>query len=422
MISNVSTPLLGVVDTAIMGQITNPAYIGAVAVGAMFFNLLFWGFGFLRMGTTSLTAQAMGADNSSEVTSNLVRALIIALLLGSFLVMIRTFISEIGFKFVEASDLVKILASNYFEIRIVSAPAAFINFALIGWFIGIGRARLALTVQITLNLLNAVLDWHLVMNVGLGVKGVAIGTVTAEYVAATIGLVMAWGTLDRKSISLNPSALLNTAQLHRLFQVSKDIMLRSFALMFVFTWFTLQGARGGDLILAANAILMQFITTTAYFLDGFAIAAETLVGRAIGALNRKNFIEVVRITTIWGASFALIACVIILFFGPLLIHFLTINSNVRELAKEFLFWAAFAPVIAIWCYQLDGIFIGSAWTQQMVKAMFASTLIFLFSWWITQSLGNTGLWIAIYIHYLARGMSLAYYYPKLLERSLPQEK
>ncbi len=422
MLSNISTPLIGVVDTAIVGQLPNPAHIGAVAISAMFFSFLFWGFGFLRMGTTSLTSQALGAENKDEIRANLARALLIGLGLGGVLVVFSKLISFIGFGLIEASPFVESLAKTYFEIRIWSAPATFINYALVGWFIGIGQARKALFIQITLNLLNAGLDWYFVVKVGLGVEGVAIGTLLAEIIAATIGLFVARSTFENFSSSRSTSTIWDISRLKQLFSVSKDIVIRSLALMLVFIWFTSQGALSGDVILAANAILMHFVTTTAYLLDGFAIASESLIGRAMGRSDRKGFLKVAKISTAWGFGVAILSTLIIFSTGPYLIHLLTIDPSVRFQANKFLPWAATAPIIAVWCYQLDGIFLGAAWTADMVKSMIFSTFLFFITWWTLTPLENLGLWISLYVHFCARAGSLAYFFPKLLNRDLPLTK
>ncbi len=419
MFSNISTPLIGVVDTAIVGQIPNPSHIGAVAISAMFFSLIYWGFGFLRMGTTSLAAQSVGAKNPNETRAILFRAITVAVVLGTSMVVLQLPIMTAGFFFIDASDLVESLSREYFEIRIWSAPVTFVNYALIGWFIGIGNPRFALLVQVVLNLLNAALDWYFVVEMGMGVKGVAIGTLFAEVIAAILGLVIASLSVRKLTVTDDHSAIWNIKRLRHLFNVSKDIMIRSLALMFVFAWFTLQSAKNGDLILAANAILLHFVTTTAYFLDGFAIAAESLAGRAFGAINRKSFIKVCKTTIIWSALIAVLASFILALTGPWIINILTIEPNVRLIANQYVIWAACAPLVATWCYQLDGIFLGATWTREMVKSMLISTSLFILVWWLMTPLGNAGLWLAIYFHFVARGLSLAYYYPALLDRDLP---
>ncbi len=419
MISNISTPLIGVVDTAIVGQSPDPSLIGAVAISAMLFSLLYWGFGFLRMGTTSLTAQSIGACDQSESRAVLMRALIVSLAAGLGLIALQTPISALGFFFLKASSSVEFLSKEYFDIRIWSAPATFINYALVGWFIGLGRAQIALLIQLILNFLNAFLDWYFVIELGMGVKGVALGTLFAEFFAAIIGLIFAVKIYRHLEKEENKISIWNFSKLQKLFNVSTDIMVRSLALMFVFVWFTSQSAKNGDLVLAANAILMHFITTTAYFLDGFAIAAESLAGRAIGAKSRKDFVRISKVTLLWSAIIAALASIVLIALGPNIIRVLTVDTNIRETAIEFMLWAALAPCIATWCYQLDGIFLGATWTREMVKSMLISTTLFLLVYWVLMPLQNTGLWLSLYFHFAARAATLGYYFPRLLNRDFP---
>ncbi len=422
MISNISTPLIGVVDTAIVGQSPDPSLIGAVAISAMLFSLLYWGFGFLRMGTTSLTAQSIGACEQSESRAILMRALIVSLATGFGLIALQTPISALGFFFLKASSSVEFLSKEYFDIRIWSAPATFINYALVGWFIGLGRARIALLIQLILNFLNAFLDWYFVIELGMGVKGVALGTLFAEFFAATIGLIFAVKIYLHLKTEKNKISIWDFSKLRKLFNVSTDIMVRSLALIFVFVWFTSQSAKNGDLVLAANAILMHFITTTAYFLDGFAIAAESLAGRAIGAKSRKDFVRISKVTLSWSAIIAALASIVLIALGPNIIRVLTVDTNIQETAIEFMLWAALAPLIATWCYQLDGIFLGATWTREMVKSMLISTSLFLLVYWVLLPLQNTGLWLSLYFHFAARAVTLGYYFPRLLNRDFPSAK
>ncbi len=418
MLSNVSTPLLGAVDTAVVGQIPDPAYIGAVAVGALVFTFLFWAFGFLRMGTTGLTAQALGADNRDEMVASLGRSLLIALVAGCALVLLQWPLREAAFTLLGASDAVEQLGRAYFDIRIWAAPATLANYALLGWFIGLGRTDIALVLQLLLNLANIVLDLWFVLGLGWDVRGVAAGTVLAEMLAAAVGLLLAARHVHRIGGHWSLARMLIPAQLRRTIAVNRDIMVRSLALIFVMVWFTAQGAAQGDVRLAANAVLLQFISISAYFLDGLAFAAEALVGRAIGARRRLLLADAARKTSLWAGGVAAVLSVLLLLFGETLIDLLSVDTAVRTAARTYLPWAIGAPLLGVWAFQLDGIFIGATRTADMRNAMLTSTAIFLLAWWLLQAWGNHGLWAALYVNYLARTVTLARHYPALL-RSVP---
>ena len=315
MISNVSTPLIGIVDTGVVGQIPNPAYIGAVAVGSLVFSFVFWAFGFLRMGTTGLTAQALGARDSGEMTACLGRALLVAAVAGVALIVLQWPIRSAAFGLLSGSGEVEALARAYFDIRVWAAPATFANYALLGWFIGLGRTDIGLVLQLILNLSNMALDALFVLGFGWDVRGVALGTLLAECLAATIGLMIAIRHLRSIGGRWSRERLLDSARLRRTIAVNGDIMLRSLALVSVFVWFMAEGAKQGDVILAANAVLMHFISVGAFFLDGLAFAAEALVGRALGAAQRAGLKAAASMTTIWAAGVAVLLSLMFATFG-----------------------------------------------------------------------------------------------------------
>ena len=418
MISNLSTPLLGIVDTAVIGQIPDASLIGAVALGALVFTFAFWAFGFLRMGTTGLTAQALGASDTGEIRASLERAILIAVVVGVALIITQWPIRELAFFFLEASDRVENLARDYYDIRIWSAPATLANYALLGWFIGLGRARVALLLQLILNGSNMLLDAYFVLGLDMGVKGVAIGTVIAEFLAAFAGIIIAARHLRIIGGNWDRQRLFIPDRLRRTLTVNRDIMIRSLSLVFVFAWFLAQGAKHGDSILAANAVLLHFVSVSAYFLDGFAFAAEALVGKAVGAAHRAGLSKASRMTTWWAAWVALFTTFFLIAFGPSLVNILTVEPGVRALAREFLPWAALAPLAGVWCFQLDRIFIGATRTAAMRNAMLMSLAIFLVGWYLLTPFGNSGLWASLYIHYAARTGTLLYFFPAL-QRSVP---
>jgi MATE family multidrug resistance protein len=418
MISNVSTPLIGIVNTAIVGRYPNPVYIGAVAIGAMIFSLVFWAFGFLRMGTTGLTAQALGAGDKDELASGLGRALLIAVAIGAGLILLQWPIREVAFGLIGASPDVERLAREYFDVRIWAGPATLANYALLGWFIGLGRTDIGLVLQLVLNLTNVALDVTFVLGLSWGVRGVAFGSALAELIAATAGVAIATRHLRGIGGHWSVQRILAPARIKRALLVNTDIMIRSLALLAVFVWFTAQGARHGNVILAANAILMQFLEVSAFFLDGLAFAAEALVGRAVGASRREGLTTAARMTTLWAGAVAVLITTVFAVCGGNFIDALTVDAGARAAARSYLPWAVGAPLMGVWAFQLDGIFIGATRTADMRKAMLVSAVIFLAAWWLLLPFGNTGLWAAFYVHYVARTGSLLYYYPALV-RSVP---
>lgn len=416
MLSNVSTPLLGVVDTAVVGRIPDPAHVGAVAIGALIFSFVFWGFGFLRMGTTGLTAQALGAGDEREVRAGLIRALLVAAGCGVALIALQVPIRWVSFALIEGPDQVERLSGLYFDYRIYSAPAALTSYALLGWFVGLGRTGVGLGLQLVLNVTNMALDAVFVLGFDWGVEGVALGTLIAEWVAAIVGLGVAFVVLRRRgSRSLDWERVLDRERLKRTFAVSSDIMIRSLALVFAFAFFTAQGAGMGEVLLAANAVLMQFINVSAYVLDGLAFAAEALVGRAIGAASPSAIRTAVGRTTLWAAGLALVISLLLLVFGDTFIRWMIVDESARLAAGEYLFWSAAAPFVGVWAFQLDGIFIGATRTAEMRNASLASLALFLGAWWLLRPWGNHGLWASLHAHYLARSLTLLRYYPRIAQ-------
>lgn len=416
MLSNVSTPLIGIVDTAVVGQIPDPAQIGAVAVGALVFTFVFWAFGFLRMGTTGLTAQALGARDGDEVLACLGRSLLIAGGVGAALIALQWPIREIAFALLDGSERVEGLARDYFDLRIWAAPATLANYALLGWFIGRGRPGTALVLQLTLNLSNVALDVLFVLGLDMGVTGVGLGTLLAECIAAGVGLGLAWVHAQAIDGRLSRARLLDPARLARTLAINRDIMIRSMALIAMSIWFVAQGARQGEVVLAANAVLMHFVSTASYFLDGLAFAAEALVGHAVGAAKRSMFDAAVRVTTLWAALLAAALSLVFLLAGPAVIDLLTVDPGTREAARTHLVWGALAPLAGVWAFQLDGVFIGATRTAEMRRSMLGSLAVFLTAWWLLRGWGNHGLWAAFHVGYVARALTLGWYYPRLARR------
>lgn len=415
MLANMTTPLLGAVDTAVVGQLPDAAYIGGVAIGAIVFSFLFWGFGFLRMGTTGFTAQAYGAGDRDELRATLLRPLVLALGLGVLLIALQAPIGMLAFKLLKASPEVETLAASYYEIRIWSAPAALVNYTLLGWLLGTQRARTALVLQVALNGVNVVLDLAFVIGLGWGVEGVALASVIAETGAAALGIAVVGRILARGGGHWDWARLRRRDRVVALFRVNLDIFLRTLALVFAFGYFTAQSAKMGNVTLAANAILLHLQTLMAYGLDGFSHAAEILAGSALGARSRPAFQGAVRAATIWGFGTAVLVALAYAALGPALIELFTVLPEVRTMAEAFLPWMILSPLVSVWSFLLDGIFIGTTRTGAMRNAMAVSLLAYLGACWLlVPALGNHGLWLAFTLFMVVRAITLAVVYPRLL--------
>ena len=414
MIANVSTPLIGVVDTIIIGRVPDPALIGSVAIASMIFTFIYWAFGFLRMGTAGLTSQAVGANDQEEIRATLGRSALLAVIIGLALISLQHPISELSFYLIHGSPRVELLANEYFDIRIWSAPATLINYALIGWLIAVGKARYALALQLLLNVSNMLLDILFVLGLNMGVKGVALGTLLSEYGAAGAGIVIALMLQNRLAGAWDIKRILAKQKMIKNLSVNANILVRSLALIVVFTWFTSSSAAFGDTVLAANAVLLHFMTVSAYFLDGIAFATEKFIGESVGKNSRRYFSHAAKLTTMWAGGIATLISISLLVYGLDIIDFITVDNSIRETAKEYVIFAALTPFIGVWCFQLDGIFIGATATALMRNSMLVSTLLFFITWKSLENLGNLGLWIALLSHFFYRTLTMYLQLPKVI--------
>jgi multidrug resistance protein, MATE family len=414
-LSNATTPLIGVVATAVIGRLGQAHTLGAVAMSSVVFDCMFWLFGFLRMGTVALTAQALGAADVAEQRATLVRALLLAAVIGIALIALRTPLAAGTFALMGASPEVTSAGQAYFAIRIWSAPLALANYVLLGWFVGLARANTALGLQVVINLVNAAMIALLVIALDLGVAGAALATVTAEAAGAAVGLALALRILGMRPP--DPSRVFDMARVKRLFLINRDILIRTAALITAWLFFAAQGARAGDVVLAANSVLNNFVMVGAFFLDGFASAAEQLCGRAVGARDQVAFGRAVKLSLIWGFGFGLGATLLFLAAGAQFIDLMTANEAVRLKAREFLGFAALASVTGTFAFTFDGIYIGATWTRAMRDLMLATLAVYLAVWWLTKPLGNAGLWLAILTFLASRGMLQALRYPALARQS-----
>ncbi|MCC4307377.1 MATE family efflux transporter [Alcanivorax marinus] len=406
LLSNITAPLLGLVDTAVVGHLDSPVYLAAVALGANFFMFLYFSFNFLRMGTTGFTAQARGAGEATLVV--VLRALLLSTVLGGLLILLQPALREAGLWLLGGSAEVQALARDYIAIRVLGAPAALGNFALIGFAIGLHRTSVPLKMTVLMHASNALLDFLLVQVWHFNVRGVATASALAEYLGLAGGLF--W--LRREIFgdawrALPAGALRQLAPMARLLAVNRDIFLRSLALLSVFFFFTAQGARLGDTVLAANAVLITFLLLLSNTLDGFANAAEALVGDATGRHDRRALDAAVRATGRWTLMVALLALAGFALGGAPLIRLLTDLPAVRDTATTYLPWMLLLPLTASAGFWLDGVFVGATLAPQMRNTMILATLLFFPVWWLTRDWGNHGLWLAMNVWMASRGVLMA---------------
>jgi multidrug resistance protein, MATE family len=416
MVANLTTPLIGVVATIAIGRLGDATLLGGVAISSVIFDCLFWLFAFLRMSTVAFTAQALGAEETQEIAALLVRGFAVAALIGAALIALQIPLGAMLLGAIGGSEGVTRAAKIYFTIRIWSAPLALANYVVLGWLIGQARARLALAVQIAINLINMAATVLLVLVAHTGIAGAAIAAVIAEAAGLLLGVLIA-RRLTHGKLGISRATLLDRAKLIRMLAVNRDIMIRTAALIAVFLFFTAQGARAGDVTLAANAVLNNFLMTSAFFLDGLANAAEQLCGRAYGARDRATFSGAVRLVILWGSGFALAVIAVFALFGPSLIDAMTASPDVRQHARDTLLFVVLSPILAVFAFAYDGIFIGATWARDMRNLMVLSLLIFFAAWLSLRSFGNAGLWGALLVFYAARGGLQALRYPALLHAS-----
>ena len=416
ILSNLTIPLLGAVDTAVMGHLPHPEFLGAVGLGGMIFSFIFWGFGFLRMGTTGLVAQAYGADEGREIRRILAQSVLLALALAAAVLILQRPVWWLAERLIDTTPQITALTETYFNIRIWAAPASLLNYTALGWLIGMQDTRSALLLMVVVNGVNIVLDVVLVVGLGMTIDGVALASVCAEWSGVLAAAAIVVRRLPQGQWRWSEVA--DWASLRRLLDLNRDIMLRTLCLIFAFAFFTRQSAALGPLILAANTVLLNFLTVMAYGLDGFANAAEALIGRfqAAGRHRQPNpsLRRAFLLTGVWSGLCAALAALVFLLAGTSLIALLTDLPEVRETARRYLPWLVAAPVLSVWCYWLDGVFIGATYGQRMRNSMLLSLFgVFLPVWWFSQILGNHGLWLALMSFMVARGLTLYW----LLQRS-----
>ena len=409
IVSNITVPLLGMIDVAIVGHMGSPVYIGAVAVGSMIFNLVYWLFGFLRMGSSGLTAQALGRRDFTEVTRLLVRSVSIALGIALLLIILQVPLKWLMFWLIGPTVDVVPFASTYFNIVIWGAPASLTLFSLMGWYIGMQNTRFPMMISIMQNIVNILASLTLVYGFGMKIEGVAFGTVIAQYA----GLLMAVGLLAR-----NYSRLFRYFSKDRLFRkmgaffaINRDIFLRTLCLVAVNLFFTAAGARQGAVILSVNTVLIQLYLFFSYFMDGFAYAGEALGGKAYGAHNITAFHETLRRLWMWMLIVTLAYTLLYMVGGSWIVALLTDEAQVIETSREYIWWAWLIPAAGCVAFIWDGIFIGITATRGMLVSSFVSAIVFFAVYLLSEkTLGNHGLWLAQIVYLAMRGILQTIWY------------
>ncbi|GHA43638.1 MATE family efflux transporter DinF [Photobacterium aphoticum] len=408
VLSNITVPLLGLVDAAVIGHLDYAWYLGGVAVGGTMINVTFWLLGFLRMATTGLSAQAYGASDKDAQASVFLQGLAMAWLLALLLIVFHQPVASLIFQFSSASAEVKVYAEQYFSIRIWGAPAALGNLVIMGWLLGTQNARHPMWLLIITNVVNIALDVLFVIGFGWKVQGAAAASVLAEYSGLMLGLWFVsrqWLAAALPSVREKIGTVRNG--MGRLLRLNRDIFLRSLCLQLSFTFMTFQGATLGDDVVAANAVLMSFLMLVSYAMDGFAYAMEAMVGKAIGARNREALGRSLIGTTFWSLIISLAIMVAFAGFGRDIIGLISNIPAVQAEAAKYLPWLSAVPLVAMWCFLLDGIFIGATRGREMRNSMFVAICVFFAVWWGLSAYGNHALWAAMLAFMGMRGLGLA---------------
>lgn len=410
IISNITVPLLALVDTTIVGHLGSASYIAAIALGGMIFNMIYWLFNFLRMGTGGLTAQAYGANQHQATSYILLRSLTIAGGIALTLLLLQRPIFQVTFHFVTATAEVRSWASIYFNILIWGAPAMLALYSFTGWFLGMQNARIPMCIAITQNVVNIAVSTLLVFGCHLKIEGVALGTLISQYTALLLAVIFCLTKFDVKQ-HFELKVILDINTLKRFFQVNRDIFLRTLCLIAVTTYFTSAGSTQGELTLAANTLLMQFFIIFSYFMDGFAYAGEALGGRYFGAHDRLNFQRVTRCLFAWGGALSVLFFFIYFLSGTSLLHLLTDDSQVINRAQQYLPIIYFIPLISFAAFLFDGLYIGTTATRYMLISMFCASAAF-FVLINVCTLSNTLLWLAFLVYLGGRGLMQAFLFKK----------
>lgn len=406
IISNIAVPLTGIIDLALVGHLDSDAYIGAIALGTMIFNLIYWAFAFIRMGTSGFTAQAYGKRNLPETYYLLNRSLLMALAGALILILFQKPIDFFSFHLLNANPEVERLASEYFRIRVWAAPATLGLFSLSGWYIGMQNAKIPMIISLSGNILNLIFNLIFVLGLKMNSVGVAYGTVISQYISFFIAIFFFFRYYKRLLKFKNWNKIFKTKELFAFFHVNKDIFIRMLCMIFVHTFFTSVSAGISETILAVNTLILQFFMFYSYLIDGFAYAAESLSGKAIGAGNKKDLKKVIKYIFYWGTGVSFVFTLVYLLADSAIVKLLTNSELIRQTAEKFLFWTPFIPLISFAAFVWDGIYIGATASKEMRNTVIVGSLfIFLPAYYLSKNyIGPHSLWLAILLFMLTRGI------------------
>lgn len=405
IISNITVPLLGMIDIAIAGHLDSAVYIGAIALGSTIFNMIYWNFAFLRMGTTGFTAQAYGARNFREAISIFARSLLVAWILGLLIILFQQFIGNVALKLIQGSELSKTYVRTYFDIAVWSAPAMLSMYAFSGWFIGMQNAKTPMTIAILNNALNIALSFTFVYGLGMKIEGIALGTMLSQwisFIAASGFWLRFYGKLHKH---LRRDAVFQIDAFKAFFKVNGNIFLRTFLLVFVTSFFTFASSAMGDTVLAINTLLMQFFMLFSYFMDGFAYAGEALTGKYIGARNHAGLVRLIHRLFFWALVVSLFSALVYAFFLTDIMHILTDKTHLIQATKAYRWWTVLIPIAGFAAFIWDGIYIGATASTQMRNAMIVAVMMFFGVYYLALPLlKNNALWLAFIVYLIFRGI------------------
>ncbi len=416
IITNITVPILGMIDIAIAGRLGSAVYIGAIALGANIFNMVYWNFGFIRMSTSGFVSQAYGARDFTEAMNVLIRSLLVGLGIGFLIVMLQYPIEKFAVGLIKSGAESKMHVETYFRICVWAAPAVLGTYAIKGFFIGMQNAKTPMIIAIINNLLNIIFSFAFVYGFGMKVDGIALGTMLSQVITFAICIVMWMKYYGRLRKYLVKSTIFDRKAIRSFFKVNGDVFIRTFLLTLVTTFFTFVSSEMGEMILAANALLMQFFMLFSYFMDGFAYAGEALTGRYIGARNKKMLRLMLKRIFFWGLVVSGVAVVVYTLFPDQILQILTNDKAVIETSKTFIFWTVLIPITGFAAFLWDGIFIGATASKEMRNAMIFSAFVFFACYYLaTPTLGNNGLWLAFILYLLVRGLTQTIWAKKALK-------
>lgn len=409
IITNITVPLLGMIDIAVAGRLGSAVYIGAIALGANIFNMIYWNFGFLRMSSSGFASQAYGARDFTESMNVFIRSLAIGLVIGLLIILLQYPIGELAFRLIQSGPETVECVSAYFRIVVWGAPAVLGMYAFKGWFIGMQNAKIPMVIAILNNVLNILLSITFVFGFGMKIEGIALGTALSQIISLIVAAALWWKYYRRLRKYIKKDTIWDKHAIREYFRVNGDIFVRTFLLTLVTTFFTFASSGMGETILAVNALLMQFFMLFSYFMDGFAYAGEALTGRYVGAKNMPVLKYMIKRIFFWGLVVSLVAMVVYLLFPDLILRLLTNDAHIITATKGYLFWTLLIPIAGFAAFLWDGIFIGATASVEMRNAMILSTIIFFGSYFLmTPVWGNNGLWFSFILYLATRGITLTF--------------